>query len=98
MKLGRFHRTIGVPCDYFGVMGPIFVHVVGPCLDKRGLWNDDMEEAWQWLFAFISRTMSDGYKVIQFDETSSKKQRIARMIREARGFAKLSRRRSFISL
>ena len=94
MKLGRFHRTIGAPCDYFGVMGPIFIHVVSPCLEKRGLWNDDMEEAWLWLFSYISSNMSHGYKGLQFDETTSTKERLIRRFWDS----KLSRRRSFVSL
>ena len=64
LKSGRFHRSIGVPSDYLGVMGPIFIEVVRPCLEKRGLWNEDMEDAWGFLFVFISNTMSHGYKWI----------------------------------
>ena len=28
LKLGRFHRHAGIPSDYLGVMGSIFVHAV----------------------------------------------------------------------
>ena len=66
LKLGRYHRTLGVPRDYFGVFGPIFIHVVQPCLESCDLWNEDMEDAWHWLFAYISRTMGKGYECSHF--------------------------------
>ena len=92
LESGRFHRSIGVPSDYFGVMGPIFIDVVRPCLEKRGLWNEGMEDAWGFLFVYISRTMSHGYKWIPKTAPHPIPERTLsqRFIKKVSGFRKLS--------
>ena len=61
LKLGRYHRTVGIPSDYFGVMGPMFSHSIKPSLEKRGMWDDDMEDAWLSLFSHMTRVMTHGH-------------------------------------
>ena len=61
LKLGEFHRHAGVPSDYLGVMGAIFVHAVKPYLEKHDQWNEEVEDSWMELFAHITRVMSHGH-------------------------------------
>ena len=62
LKLGLHHRIIGIPSDYFGVMGPMFIHTIRPCLEKRQMWDEETDEAWHWLFSHITRVMVHGHK------------------------------------
>ena len=57
MKLGGAHRLYGVPSEYLGVMGTVFIHAVKPYLEKHNQWNEDIEEAWRELFSHITRVM-----------------------------------------
>ena len=68
LRLGKFHRTVGIPCDYFDVMGPIFLHAIKPSLEQKGMWDEDTEEAWLYLFSHITRTMTHGHKYAHRDE------------------------------
>ena len=61
LKLGRYHRTVGIPSDYFGVMGPMFVHSIQPSLEKKDMWDDDMQDAWLSLFGHMTRVMTYGH-------------------------------------
>ena len=58
LKLGRFHRHAGIPSDYLGVMGSIFVLAVKPYLEKHEQWNEETEDAWMELFGHITRVMT----------------------------------------
>ena len=62
MDYGRFHRTLGIPCEYFGVLGTIFIHTLRPSLEKQDLWDEDTQDAWLVLFGYMARVMSHGYK------------------------------------
>ena len=55
LELGKFHRHSGIPNDYFGVMGTIFVHSVSPYWDEAGCLSEETEEVWMMLFAHIAR-------------------------------------------
>ena len=61
MKLGQFHHHVGVPSDYLGVMGSIFVHAVKPYLENHNQWNEKIEDAWMELFSHIARVMRHGH-------------------------------------
>ena len=61
LKLGQFHRHVGVPSDYLGVMGSIFVHAVKPYLENHNQWNEKIEDAWMELFSHIARVMRHGH-------------------------------------
>ena len=61
LRLGRYHRTVGIPSDYFGVMGPMFVHSIQPSLQEKGVWDEDMEDAWLSLFSHMTRVMTHGH-------------------------------------
>ena len=61
LNLGKFHRTVGIPCDYFGVMGPMFVHAIKPSLVQKKMWDEDTEDAWLSLFSHITRVMTHGH-------------------------------------
>lgn len=61
LKLGQMHRHIGVPSDYLGVMGSIFVHAVKPYLEKHKQWNEESEDAWRELFGHITRVMTHAH-------------------------------------
>ncbi len=62
LELGNFHRHAGIPSDYFGVMGTIFVHAVRPYWEQAGEWNEETEDAWMELFAHIARVMTHGHQ------------------------------------
>ena len=40
LELGKFHRLSGIPHDYFGVMGTIFVHAVRPYWEEAGCMSE----------------------------------------------------------
>ena len=61
LKLGRFHRHAGIPSDYLGVMGSIFVLAVKPYLEKHEQWNEQTEDAWMELFGHITRVMTHAH-------------------------------------
>ena len=65
--LGRFHRHAGIPSDYFGVMGTIFLHAVRPYLESSGNWNEAVEDAWMELFGHIARVMTHAHKYYHVD-------------------------------
>jgi hypothetical protein len=65
LDLGKFHRHAGIPSDYFGVMGTIFVHAVRPYWEEAGCWNEATEDVWMELFAHIARVMTHGHKFYQ---------------------------------
>ena len=71
LKLGRFHRTVGIPCDYFGVMGPLFLHAIQPSLEKKDMWDEDTQDAWHFLFAHITRAMTHGHVYAHLDNTTN---------------------------
>jgi len=39
LNLGKFHRLAGIPSDYLGVMGSMFLHAVRPHLEAHGRWG-----------------------------------------------------------
>ena len=55
LELGKFHRLSGIPHDYFGVMGTIFVHAVRPYWEEAGCMSEETEDVWMALFAHIAR-------------------------------------------
>ena len=55
LELGKFHRLSGIPHDYFGVMGTIFVHAVRPYWEEAGCMSEQTEDVWMALFAHIAR-------------------------------------------
>ena len=61
IDLGKFHRSIGVPSDYFGAMGPIFLETIEPSLVKQGMWDEDTQDAWLFLFGYMARVMRHGH-------------------------------------
>lgn len=71
LDLGRFHRHVGIPSDYLGVMGSIFVHAVRPYLVKHQQWNEETEDAWQELFGHITRVMTHAH--INYQPAGSQK-------------------------
>ena len=52
---------MGIPSDFFGVMGPMFVHAIQPILEERNMWSDDTHDAWLFLFSHITRVMTHGH-------------------------------------
>ena len=58
LELGKFHRLSGIPHDYFGVMGTIFVHAVRPYWEEAGCMSEETEDVWMALFAHIARGAS----------------------------------------
>ena len=61
LRLGRFHRHVGIPSDYFGVMPNIFLHAVRPYLERVDMWNEETQDAWMNLFSHITRVMTHGH-------------------------------------
>ena len=61
MNLGKFHRSIGVPSDYFGVMGPLFLETIQPSLAKQDMWDEETQDAWLFLFGYMARVMRHGH-------------------------------------
>lgn len=61
LKLGRFHRHAGIPSDYLGVMGVIFLHAVRPYLEKHNQWDEETEDAWMELFGHVTRVMTHAH-------------------------------------
>ena len=64
LELGKFHRLSGIPHDYFGVMGTIFVHAVRPYWEEAGCMSEETEDVWMMLFAHIARVMTHGHKYL----------------------------------
>ena len=64
LELGKFHRLSGIPNDYFGVMGTIFVHAVRPYWEEAGCMSEETEDVWMMLFAHIARVMTHGHKYL----------------------------------
>ena len=42
-------------------MGPIFLHAIQPSLEEKNMWDEDVQDAWLFLFAHITRVMTHGY-------------------------------------
>ena len=61
INLGIFHRSIGVPRDYFGAMGPIFLETIEPPLVKQDMWDEETQDAWLFLFGYMARVMRHGH-------------------------------------
>ena len=61
INLGKFHRSIGVPSDYFGVMGPLFLETIQPSLAKQDMWDEETQDAWLFLFGYMARVMRHGH-------------------------------------
>ena len=61
INLGKFHRSIGVPSDYFGVMGPLFLETIQPSLVKQDMWDEETQDAWLFLFGYMARVMRHGH-------------------------------------
>ena len=61
MNLGKFHRSIGVPSDYFGAMGPLFLETIQPSLVKQDMWDEETQDAWLFLFGYMARVMRNGH-------------------------------------
>ena len=59
--MGKFHRSIGVPSDYFGVMGPLFLETIQPSLVKQDMWDEETQDAWLFLFGYMARVMRHGH-------------------------------------
>jgi hemoglobin-like flavoprotein len=62
LSLGKFHHHAGIPADYFGVMGTIFLHAVEPYLREAECWNEATEDAWMAIFGHIARVMTHGHQ------------------------------------
>ena len=71
INLGKFHRSIGVPSDYFGAMGPIFLETIEPSLVKQGMWDEETQDAWLFLFAHITRVMTHGHVYAHLDTSTN---------------------------
>ena len=71
LRLGRYHRHVGIPTDYFGVMPNIFLHAVRPYLERVDMWNEDTQDAWMSLFSHITRVMTHGHNHYHLIETSA---------------------------
>ena len=61
INLGKFHGSIGVPSDYFGVMGPLFLETIKPSLVKQDMWDEETQDAWLFLFGYMARVMRHGH-------------------------------------
>ena len=72
LKLGRFHRHVGIPSDFFGVMGPMFVHAIQPILEENNMWNEDTHDAWLFLFSHITRVMTHGHMYGNITDSTTK--------------------------
>ena len=87
LDLGRYHRTVGIPSDYFGIMGPMFLHAIRPCLEEHNMLSEEMEDAWLFLFAHMARVMTHGHKYGEAtatkgtQTTTADKQRVATGLR-----------------
>merc|ERR1712029_1235508 len=71
LRLGRFHRHVGIPSDYFGVMPNIFLHAVRPYLERVDMWNEETQDAWMNLFSHITRVMTHGHTHYHLIETAA---------------------------
>jgi hypothetical protein len=62
LELGRYHAHSGVPADFLGLVGPVFVHAIRPCLRAAAADEILAEEAWLTLFAYLTRVMTVGHR------------------------------------
>ncbi|XP_060711991.1 x globin [Hemiscyllium ocellatum] len=58
-ELGRSHCRYNAPPKYYEYVGVQFIAVVKPILKEK--WTADVEEAWEGLFEYLTRTMKRGY-------------------------------------
>ncbi|XP_039624204.1 x globin [Polypterus senegalus] len=57
--LGRSHCRYNAPPKYYEYVGVQFISAVKPIL--RDHWTQDVEEAWESLFSYLTRVMKRGY-------------------------------------
>ena len=59
-ELGRLHEEAGVRRQFLDAMGPAFCQAARPALQAKGLWGEDVREAWLRVFRIVAFNMKKG--------------------------------------